>query len=165
MLLTWRLDRPLINAKSVAQPFNFNGSGIHSFLFIRTSYFVLRLVFLFFSVEFEPQMFLFCSYFCPPPHIKTLTHIHTHTHTHIHTHTNRQNTCIIHNLKTTFYTCTTYYDQRQLTLYFEMRFYSNVFLFYFSEIEAELVLKVFLILGQKWGWCSYKRCSYKKKRV
>ena len=35
----------------------------YTLFFIRTSYFGLRLVFLFSFEKFEPQMFLFCSYF------------------------------------------------------------------------------------------------------
>ena len=35
----------------------------YTLFFIRTSYFRLRLVFLFYFSEFEAEMFLFCSYF------------------------------------------------------------------------------------------------------
>ena len=37
-----------------------------------------------------------------------------------------------------------------------------VFLNVLLKIEAELVLKMFLIFAQKWGSCSYELCSYKK---
>ena len=41
----------------------------------------------------------------------------------------------------------------------------NIFLIFLPNNEAERVLKMFLILTQKWGSCSYKLCSYKKKRA
>ena len=39
------------------------------------------------------------------------------------------------------------------------------FPYIFQNSQPELVLKLFLISTQKWGSCSYKMCSYKKKRV
>ena len=50
-------------------------------------------------------------------------------------------------------------------LKFEKNIEYFVFLNFFPKIEAELVLKMFLIFARKWGSCSYKLCSYKKKRA